>query len=363
MTIIIDAHVDFAWNALTFGRDYTLSASDIRRLEEGTEVPSRNGHTMLGWPEWVRGRVAILFVTLFAAPDRWQEGAWDILCYASPDEAYQHYWNCVEFYRRLVEEHPNKFQLIRKRADLEQVLEHWAMEPTDDRRIGLVLLMEGGDGVRRPTELSEWYSAGVRILGPAWVSTRYSGGEKEPGPLTDDGRVLLNAMADLNMVLDLSHMADEAAREALDRYPGMVIASHTNPRALLPNSTRLDRHICDDYIRIIAEREGVIGIAIYNLFLKDGWVPSDGRDPVAINDIVVQIDHVCQLVGDAEHVGIGSDFDGGFGLSKVPLGLDTVADLGLIGDALTARGFSPTEVEAVLSGNWLRVLRQVLPES
>ena len=75
------------------------------------------------------------------------------------------------------------------------------------------------------------------------------------------------------------------------------------------------------------------------------------------------IDYVCQLVGDVAHIGLGSDFDGGFGRSMVPAGLDNVGDLGLIGEALSRRGYSPHEVQAVLGGNWLTLLRRALPET
>lgn len=84
---------------------------------------------------------------------------------------------------------------------------------------------------------------------------------------------------------------------------------------------------------------------------------------MTLERVIDQIDHMCQIVGNAAHVAIGSDFDGGFGLEKVPTGLDSVADLRLIGDALGSRGYDQGEIESILGGNWLRILRQSLPES
>ena len=361
--IVVDAHEDIAWNALTFGRDYTLSVAETRAREVDMETPAHNGHTLLGWPEWIRGCVAVVFATLFAAPVRRRYGLWDTQCYTDAEEAHNLYRASLDFYWRLVGEHPDKFCLIRMRADLEQVLNGWQGEEPRETRVGLVILMEGADGVRRPAELPEWYEAGVRILGPAWAGTRYAGGTGEPGPLSDDGRALLEVMADLKMILDLSHMTEEGVLEALDRYQGSVIASHSNPLARLPHSAKPERHLSDHVISQIAERDGVIGIVTFNRFLKDGWSPSDGRQAVTIDDVIAHIDHICQVVGDAEHVGLGSDFDGGFGVDKVPLGLDSVADLRLIGGALSARGYNSGEVEAILGDNWLRVLRRALPES
>jgi membrane dipeptidase len=361
--LIVDGHEDLAWNMMTFGRDYTLSAAETRARERGTQVPAHNGHTMLGWPDWIRGRVAVIFATLFAAPGRRGLGAWDTQCYADPHEAHQRYRIQLERYRRLVEEHPGKFHLIHGLNDLEAVLAGWQAGEAGEPGVGLVILMEGADGVRDPGELPEWFAGGVRILGPAWAGNRYVGGTGEPGPLTPEGRDLLDGMAELGMILDLSHLAEEAALYALDAYPGVLVASHSNARALLPESRSPDRHLSDLVIRRIAEREGVVGIVLGNRFLKGGWQPSEGRQAVTLNHVTAQIDHVCQLTGDARHAALGSDFDGGFGLEAVPSGLDSVADLRLIGEALGARGYSPKAVEAVLGGNWLNLLRRALPEA
>ena len=360
--IVVDAHEDLAWNALTFERDYTLAVVETRSRESGKEAPRHNGHTLLGWPEWIRGRVALVFATLFAAPSRKREGAWDTQCYSNIEEAHQLYQASLDYYLRLEGKHPDKFRRICTQTDLEQHLGEWEGEQLDEPKVGLVTLMEGADGVRDPMELPEWFDAGVRILGPAWSGTRYAGGTGEPGPLTDDGRALLEVMADLGMILDVSHMAEEGVLEAVDRYGGALIASHSNPLARLPHSAKPERHLSDRSIARIAERDGVIGVVLANYFLKDGWTTSEGRQSVTLDEVAAHIDHICQVVGDVEHVGLGSDFDGGFGLDKVPIGLDSVADLRLIGDTLSARGYRPQEIEAVLGGNWLRVLRRALPE-
>lgn len=360
--IVVDAHEDLAWNALTFGRDYTLSVVETRSRETGKEAPKHNGHTLLGWPEWVRGRVALVFATLFAAPSRKREGSWDTQCYADVEGAHQLYQASLDYYFRLEGEHPDKFRRICNQTDLEQHLGEWEGEQLDEPKVGLVTLMEGADGVRDPMELPRWFDAGVRVLGPAWSGTRYAGGTGEPGPLTDDGRALLEVMADLGMILDVSHMAEEGVLEAVDRYDGALIASHSNPLARLPHSVKPERHLSDRSIAGIAERGGVIGVVLANYFLKDGWTTRKGRQAVTLDEVAAHIDHICQVVGDVEHVGLGTDFDGGFGLDKVPIGLDSVADLRLIGDTLSARGYRPQEIEAVLGGNWLGVLRRALPE-
>jgi membrane dipeptidase len=113
-------------------------------------------------------------------------------------------------------------------------------------------------------------------------------------------------------------------------------------------------------IQQAAERDAVIGVVLANPFLRGGWSRADGKSAVTLTTVLDVIDHICQVTGSAAHVGIGSDFDGGFGAESVPHEFDTVADLWEIGAALSRRGFSDDDVNAVLHGNMLRKLRESL---
>jgi membrane dipeptidase len=361
--IIVDAHEDLAWNALTFQRDYMCSVEETRSRERDTQIPARNnGQAMIGYPEWVGGRVGIVFSTLFASPVNLQEGDWDTEVYHDIETAHACYLADLEYYRGLFEAHPDKVTHIQTRRDLERVMAAWEADPIQDPSVGLVFLMEGADGVRDPIEVEWWYEAGVRILGPAWSRTRYAGGTGSPGPLTDLGRELLRAMSPLGMILDLSHLSQAGAIEALETYDGPVIASHISPRSMVPNKEKPERHFSDELIRLCGEREVVMGLVLANEFLLDGWTPAMGREAADLETVADGIDRICQSLGTSHLAGIGSDFDGGFGLERIPAGLDSVADLGLIGETLLGRGYSQEDVEAVLGGNWLRVLQQALPE-
>jgi membrane dipeptidase len=194
---------------------------------------------------------------------------------------------------------------VATRAELEGVASTWTGEGHDrgDRRIGFVLLIENGDTIRTPDEVTFWADQGVRLIGPAWHSNRYSGSTKGGDPLTALGRDLLSEMERHGMVLDVTHMPDEATREAFERFDGAMVASH------------------------------------------------------ALAAVVDAIDTVCELTGDVRHVGLGTDFDGSQGAESAPTELDTIADLPRLGDALSARGYADAEVAAILGGNWLRVLR------
>jgi membrane dipeptidase len=165
-------------------------------------------------------------------------------------------------------------------------------------------------------------------------------------------------MADLGVGLDLTHMAERAALEALDRFEGVLMATHSNPQGIVPG----DRQLSDALITGVAERAGVIGIALYNAFLRRDWRKGDRKERVTLADVVRAIDYVCQLVGDAAHVALGSDFDGGFGSESAPAEIDTVTDLQKIATALREQGFKSGDISAIMGDNWLRILRRLLPE-
>ena len=354
--IIVDAHEDIAFNWLAGGRDWRHSALATRRAEAGQEDKRRAGLASTGLPDSLAGRVGLICATLFTAPrSRHASGPWDSLSYSDAREAYALASSQLDYYERLADEH-GQISLVHNLAQLDAVLATWDDgAPEQERQVGLVLLMENADPIIEPEQFEEWYERGVRIVGPAWTASRYCGGTGQPGPLTDEGRALLEIMAEYGALLDLSHMAEEACREALDRYEGPIFASHSNPRRFCDT----DRHLEDDMLRQLAERGGVAGVVLFNRFLSNSW---SGPPRLPLDVVLQVIDHVCQLTGSAAHVGIGSDLDGGFGAESAPLGIETVADLSAIGVGLAARGYGQDDIAAILGGNMLRQLRGTLPE-
>lgn len=369
MHLLVDSHQDLAWNALTFGRDYSLTTAEIRRQEAGSEIPALNGDTLLGWDAYQRGRVAVVFATLFAAPLRARTHADLSQYYADDNQAYTLYRQQADHYLRLFEQQADKFQPVRSRAELARLLaKHQETASKDlsgknsDLPVGLVLLMEGAEGVRRPEALEEWWQEGVRMIGPAWMGNRYCGGTREPGPLTPEGRRLLERMADLGFSLDLSHMDGRAALQSLDFYPGAVLASHANARALLKGEDS-NRHLPDEVIQGVIERGGVIGIVPVNSFLLAGWKRGQPRHLVSLDLVAAQIDYICQMAGSARHVGLGTDFDGGFGVQETPHKIDTIADLQALAPLLSEKGYTEADIDLIFSGNWLEHLNRTLPEA
>lgn len=350
--LIVDAHQDIAFNAYCFDRDYLTPALQKRRLEAESSLPGAT----LGLGEALLGRVAIIFATIFTAPRRRGSALWEKVMYDDAQGAYQLARWQADYYQRL-QDRSDAVRLVRSMADLDHILQTWEPEKTLlQHQQGLVLLMENADPIIEPRQLEEWYGRGLRIIGPAWSASRYSGGTGQPGPLTDLGRELLEMMAAFSMILDVSHMAEEACFQALDMYEGSIIASHSSPRRFC----NTDRHLSDTMIRRLAEREGVMGIVLFNQFLDDRWHVGDRKAIITLDHIVDAVDHVCQVTGSAAHVGLGSDFDGGFGVESIPAEIDTVADLWQIPAKLRVRGYADDDISAIVGGNMLRKLREGL---
>jgi membrane dipeptidase len=188
------------------------------------------------------------------------------------------------------------------------------------------------------------------------------------GPLTDLGRSLLDRMQRLSIALDLTHMSDQACREALDLYGGPVVATHTAPRRLGLGERQwghpllAHRLLADDVMETLIARDGVIGIMPANWALDPDWKRSKTKAEIHLTAVVDAIEIVCQAAGDARHVAIGTDFDGGFGAEATPAEIDTIADLPKLVPALRERGYTEEDIGAIMHGNWLRVLRRCLPE-
>ena len=364
MTLIVDAHADLAWNMFTYGRNYTRSAEETRKREVGSTTVQDNGDSLLGWADYQRGQVAVVFSTLFASPLRFRTSESESQVYRNFDEAHRLYREQLLTYHRMMDSSPDKFRLILSQGDLKLILDDWAGPNPGERGhpVGMVVLMEGAEAVRHPSELDEWHELGVRLIGLAWVGTRYCGGWREPGPLTADGRELLSVMSDHNFILDLSHMDEPAAIEALDVYRGPVVGTHGNCLALMPDSNS-NRHFSDRVIEGIIERDGVVGVIPFNGYLKVGWNLKNNsrREEVPLDVVAGHIDHICQLAGDSLHAGIGSDFDGGFGRQHVPPEIDTIADLQKLSGLLLAHGYTEADTVNILGGNWIARLKRELP--
>jgi membrane dipeptidase len=231
----------------------------------------------------------------------------------------------------------------------------WIVRGRDDLErgdgVGLVLLMENADPIRDAGDVAFWHEAGVRIVGLAWHANRYAGDTREPGPLTPAGRELVPALAEAGIALDVTHLAEEACFEAFELSDGPVCATHAHAR----RTCDIPRLLSDELVRAVVARDGIVAAMPVGWALQPEWRRGDPRVPLA--RAVEAVETLCEVAGGASHVGIGTDFDGGQGAESAPDGIDTIADMPLLGDELRARGMGEEDVAGILGGNWLRWLR------
>jgi membrane dipeptidase len=353
--LIIDAHLDLAWNALDWNRDLLQPVSEIRQRERELGMTGKGrGEGTVSFPELRRGGVGLFIATLL--PRLLRANLMPaIQRYERMEAAYAAACGQMAYYRIL--EQQGVLRWIKDAAGLDAHVRAWNANPQREP-FGFILSMEGADSVLSPEQVDEWYQAGLRIIGPAHYGVSpYAHGTGTEGGLFPKGPALLKEMQRVGMILDVTHLSDQCFDEALDIYDGPVLASHHNCRALVPDQ----RQLTDDQIRRLIQRGAVIGTALDDWMLVPGWVRGQTRPEeagVKLETMVDHIDHVCQLAGNARHAAIGTDLDGGFGREQSPYDLDTIADLRRVPELLRRRGYDQDAIAGILHGNWLRFFRQ-----
>src|SRR4029077_17837461 len=226
---------------------------------------------------------------------------------------------------------------IRTVSDLDGHWDRWRAGG-EDEPIGYILAMEGADPIVEPSQAVEWWNLGLRSVNLAhYGESRYAVGTGDHGPLTPEGVQLLKEFEQLGMILDATHLCDTSFFQALDVFGGPVLASHNNCRALVAGG----RQFSDEQIRLLIQRDAVIGAALDAWMLAPDWIRGQtSREVVGLEAVADHIDHVCQLAGSSRHAAIGSDLDGGFGTEQTPVGLDRISELQALGEILARRGYS-----------------------
>ena len=346
--MIFDAHLDLAWNACEWNRDLCLPVHEIREQER------ESGHLVTGdctvsWHDLNRGGIRLVIGTLLPRLNR----ANSVLTrFNSPEAAYASAKGQLAYYRAM--EQRGVIRLIRDARSLQDHLDS-LVNTQGASPIGVILSMEGSDPILSPGQLVEWYEDGLRLLGPAhFGESPYCFGTGSVGGLKSEGKELLRVMEELGMILDVTHLCDRSLFEALESFHGAVIASHHNCRAIAPG----ERQLSDEQIRWLIERRAVIGASFDCWMIKEGFETGTSSPlSVCMDDVAVHVDHICQLAGNADHCGIGSDLDGGHGKESVPHDLDTVADLGNFSTCLHSRGLATDQVSQIMIGNFTRLIR------
>ncbi len=262
-----------------------------------------------------------------------------------------------------------------------------------DGKLALMIGVEGGHAIEDSLDtLRELYDLGARYMTLTHVNTNNwcdsSGDAARHGGLTNFGREVVRTMNDLGMIVDISHVSDDAFYAVIETTRVPVVATHSSCRAIC----RHPRNMTDDMLRVLARNGGVCMINFFSAFVSDAvaqvimnsakrpkkdngglggteempddrtdwssyveWFRTLGSPTATLDEVADHIFHAANVAG-IDHVGIGSDFDG---VPSLPQGLDTAAGLPLLTARLLERGMSEGDVEKVLGGNFMRVFENV----
>ena len=351
---IFDAHLDLAMNALEWNRDFSRPIDEVRLREGGmSDRPDRANGTV-SFAEMRRGRVGLCVATQIARYVRLDN---PLPGWHSPEQAWAMTQGQLAWYREM--EGRGELVQVRDAAGLERHLRRWDSDDVTRVPVGYVLSLEGADSIVSMRHLERAVEAGLRAIGPAHYGPgTYAQGTDAEGGIGARGRELLREMERLGVILDATHLCDQSFWEALDAFRGPVWASHSNCRALVAHN----RQFSDDQIRALVARGAVIGVALDAWMIVPEW--ERGRSTpenlgVSLDRLMDHVDHICQVAGNARHVGIGSDLDGAFGREQTATDIETIADLARIPRLLRARGYDEQEVAAIAHGNFIGFLGRI----
>lgn len=243
------------------------------------------------------------------------------------------------------------YEEIDKSSDLSLVTSYAdIMKTIEEGKIGALLAIEGGEALADDLGvLRILYRLGVRSLGLTWnqrnsiadgVGERISG-----GGLTTFGREVVKEMNKLGMLIDVSHLAETGFWDVLTETSQPIIASHSNAYGVCQHP----RNLTDSQILALAENGGVMGMNFAPDFISN-------QHP-SLAKLLDHIDYIANLAG-IDVIGLGSDFDG---IDSTPEGLEDVTKLPCLTEGLLKRGYSEEDVKKILGQNFLRVIKEVMP--
>lgn len=368
--LIVDGHLDMAYNATFHRRDLTQTVQTLREREDGAvtglsvhpdSLERRKGPEVhppgtatVSLPEMRRGHVGIMVSTIMArvqAPSVKSHNA-----VRTQAAAYAVGQSHLHYYRAL--EREGEIFWIKDTKDLDACVTMWEA-PTPETPVGLILSMESADPILGPEDAQAWWDAGLRSVGLThFGANTYGHGTGTVGGLYPPAYPLMDALKAAGVILDLTHASDLTFWQILDYWDGPVHASHCNCRALVPGQ----RHLSDEMIKALVARDGVIGLVFAEQMLNPSrdWDNPATHQPTATRTMsaaLEHLDHICQVAGDSDHVAFGTDLDGGFGRELAPIDYDTIADLQKFLDIMRRRGYREEDVVKFAHGNLLRLFR------
>ena len=349
---IFDAHLDLAMNALEWNRDLTKSVYQIRESEKGMVDKPDRGNNTVSLDAMRKGNIGICVATQIAGiKNKINPHGW-----SSMEQAWAQTQGQLNWYKEM-EKNGEMYQIYDLNT-LDNQIENWQKE-TKKKPIGYILSLEGADSIVNIDYLEKSYMLGLRAIGPAHYGPGvYAHGTDSNGSIGQKGKELVKKIEELNLILDVTHLSDTSFWETIEIYNGNLWASHNNCRKFVNHN----RQFSDDQIKEIIRRDGVIGVPLDAWMMVPNWIRGESNPEamgVSLNQMIENIDHICQLSGNSNHVGIGTDLDGAFGIEQTPTDIDTIADLQKIPLMLKKIGFSENDIEKVMNKNFISFLRRV----
>ncbi len=352
--LLFDAHLDLALNAVDWNRDLRQSVDDIRAQEQALAMTQKGrGNGTLSFPELREAGVAVCLTTLLARQEKEIDHP---MGWITPEACYAMAHAHLAYYRAM--EQAGWMRMLTTRQQLNEHFETYEQAPANTP-LGFVLTMEGADPVLTPDTVHEFYQHGLRAIGLThYGANRYGGGTSCEVGLALDAIPLLKNIEQLGMTVDVTHLSDVAFWQVLEHFQGRIHASHQNSRRI----ANWQRQFSDQQYQAVIERGGVIGMAFDVIMMQHGYVRGVTPPRATIERAVDNIDLICQLAGNARHVAIGTDLDGGYGNEQTPTDLNRYTDLTrTLPPLLENRGYSTADIALIMHGNWMRFFGEVLP--
>jgi membrane dipeptidase len=354
--IVIDGHNDVPTIILDYGFDLGMDGGDPAKKNAalywmlGSLLPAPAGaelrtHTDLG--RLRAGGVDAQFFSIWAHP-RWID---------RPGGARGRALAMLDAFDEQLRRHAGEMELARTAADVRRI--------AAQGRLAALLGLEGGHAIENDLEnLRDFHRRGVRYLTLSWSNTNdwadSSGDDARHGGLGDFGRDVVRELNRLGVLVDVSHVSDDTFWDTLEVARAPVIASHSSARALVD----VPRNLSDEMLRAVARNGGLVMVNFGGNFLDarkagNGRIALDvlrhlGPSPVPLDLALDHLEHVARVAG-ADHVGIGSDFDGTIFL---PEGLSDVSGFPNVTRGLAARGWPEESIRKLLGENLLRVMAE-----
>jgi membrane dipeptidase len=353
---IIDGHLDLSMNAIEWNRDLSQPLDVIRAREANMRDRPDRGKGTVCLPELRKGRIGLVVATQLARVS--PKGNPSLAAWSSPQQAWAMTQAQLAWYKEM--EALGEMVPIRNLPELGAHLELWNRTDLPDaaKPIGYILSLEGADSLVEVSYLERAWNYGLRAIGLSHFGPgRYAGGTKSTDGISAKGFELLREIERLNLILDVTHLTDQAFDEAIRVFNGPIWASHHNVRKIVPNQ----RQLADEQIRMLVEKNAVIG-GMLDCWAMDIRFIDAVSDPwqldIKLEKLIDHWDHICQIAGSSRHIAIGSDLDGIFGTEQTPWDMDSVADLQKLEALLTQRGYTTHDIDNIFHQNWLRFLRK-----